>query len=179
VTGVDSSRAASGDQIRRVRPGDAGLLRALRLRALAADPGAFGSTYEDTARRGDRQWQAWAREHSAGADHCTLIAVRAGQAAGMVRAERDPARPEVFWIYSLWVAPEARRQALGRRLLARAEEWIGASGGGEVELDVVDRETSAVRLYERAGYRPDGRRGPARQPEAIEVGMRKTLALRP
>jgi len=97
----------------------------------------------------------------------------------MVRAERDPGRPGVFWIYSLWVAPEARRQALGRRLLARAEEWIGASGGGDVELDVVDRETSAVRLYERAGYRRDGRRAPAREPGATELGMRKSLALRP
>lgn len=179
MSGVDSGQAASRDKIRRVRPDDAGLLRALRLRALAADPGAFGSTYEDTARRDDEHWQAWARAHSAGGDQCTLIAVRDGQAAGMVRAERDPARPGVFWICSLWVAPEARRRALGQRLLAGAEEWICASGGRQVELDVVDRETPAVRLYEHAGYRPDGRRAPASAEGATELGMRKALAQRP
>jgi ribosomal protein S18 acetylase RimI-like enzyme len=176
---VDCGRTASGDGIRRVRPGDAGLLRALRLRALEADPGAFGSTYEETARRDDRHWQAWAREHSTGRDRCTLIAVRDRRAAGMVRVERDPSRPEVFGIYSLWVAPEARRRSLGLSLMARAEEWIVASGGREVELAVVDRETPAVRCYERAGYRPDGRRALAREPGVTEMGMRKTLAARP
>jgi ribosomal protein S18 acetylase RimI-like enzyme len=176
---VGSSQTASGDGIRRVRPEDAGLLRALRLRALESDPSAFGSTHEEVARRDDGHWRAWAEEHSAGGDHCTLIAVRDGHPAGIVRAERDPFRPAVFWIYSLWVAPEARRQALGLRLLARAEEWIGASGGRAVELDVIDRETPAVRLYERAGYRPDGRREPAREPGATELGMQKTVAVPP
>ena len=64
-------------------------------------------------------------------------------------------------------------------LRLRAEEWIVASGGREVELDVVDRETPAVRLYERAGYRPDGRREPASEPGATELGMQKTLAVPP
>ena len=176
---MGSGQAASGDGIRRVQTEDAGLLRALRLRALESDPRAFGSTHEEAERRDDAHWQAWAEEHSAGGDHCTLIAVRDGHPAGIVRAERDPSRPAVFWIYSLWVAPEARRQALGLRLLARAEEWIVASGGREVELDVVDRETPAVRLYERAGYRPDGRREPASEPGATELGMQKTLAVPP
>lgn len=175
MTGVESEHPAS---IRRVTPEDGHLLRALRLRALASDPAAFGSTYANTARRDGGHWRAWARDHAAGGDRCTLIAVHEGQAAGMVRAERDPAQPEVFWIYSLWVAPEARRRHLGVRLLECAEEWIGASGGRSVELDVVDRETAAVCLYEHAGYRPDGRREPARSAGATELGMRKTLAER-
>lgn len=172
---MGSDQASSGDDIRRLRPEDAGLLRALRLRALETDPGAFGSIHEEVARRDDGHWQTWAEEHSTGDDHCTLIALRDGNPVGLVRSERDLAASAVFWIYSLWVAPEARRQGLGLRLLARVEEWIGTSGGRQVELDVVDRETAAVRLYERAGYQPDGRRVPARGPGATELGMQKTL----
>ena len=48
-------------------------------------------------------------------------------------------------------------------------------GGSEAELNVVDRETPAVRLYERAGYRLDGRTEPAAHPGAVELGMRKRL----
>jgi ribosomal protein S18 acetylase RimI-like enzyme len=174
---VGSDEVTKGDGIRRVCPEDAALLRALRLRALETDPGAFGSTHEEVARRHDARWRAWADEHSAGDDHCTLIAIRDGHPAGLVRAERDPVRRAVFWIYSLWVAPEARRHGLGLQLLAHAEEWIGAAGGRQVELNVVDRETAAVRLYERAGYRTDGRRVPAREPGTTELGMGKTLAV--
>jgi ribosomal protein S18 acetylase RimI-like enzyme len=173
---VGSDEAARSDGIGRVRPEEAALLRALRLRALETDPVAFGSTHAEVARRDDGHWRTWAAQHSAGDERCTLIAIQNGQPAGLVRAERDPARPAVFWIYSLWVAPEARRHGLGRRLLAGAEEWIGASGGRQVELDVVDRETAAVRLYERAGYQPEGRQAPAREPGTTELGMQKTLA---
>jgi ribosomal protein S18 acetylase RimI-like enzyme len=174
---VGNSQASRGDGIRRVRPEDAGLLRTLRLRALETDPGAFGSTRDEAARRDDAHWQTWAEEHSAGDDRCTLIALGDGNPVGLVRSERDPAMPAVFWIYSLWVAPEVRRRGLGLRLLARAEQWIGVSGGRQVELDVVEGETAALRLYERAGYRLDGRRVPARQPGSSELGMQKTLTV--
>ena len=60
--------------------------------------------------------------------------------------------PGVFGIYSMWVAPEARRRGIALELLAEAERWIAAAGGSEAELNVVDRETPARRLYERAGF---------------------------
>jgi GNAT superfamily N-acetyltransferase len=161
--------------IRRVRAGDDRLLRDVRLRALATDPGAFGSTDTEIAARPRAFWEGWAAEHAAGENHCTLLALLDGRPVGLIRAEREPERPGVFGVYSMWVAPEARRHGIALELLAEAERWIEAVGGSEAELNVVDRETPAVRLYERAGYRLDGRTEPAAHPGAVELGMRKRL----
>lgn len=160
--------------IRRVRVGDELLLRDVRLRALSTDPGAFGSTDTEVASRPRAFWRGWATEHAAGDDHCTLLALLDGRAVGLIRIEREP-EAGVFGIYSMWVAPEARRRGIALELLADAERWIAAAGGSEAELNVVDRETPARRLYERAGFRLDGRTEPATHPGAVELGMRKPL----
>jgi ribosomal protein S18 acetylase RimI-like enzyme len=160
--------------IRRVQASDDRLLREVRLRALTTDPGAFGSTDTEVAARPRAFWRTWATEHAAGDDHCTLLALLDGRAVGLIRIEREP-QPGVFGIYSMWVAPEARRRGIALELLAEAERWIEAVGGSEAQLNVVDRETSARRLYERAGFRLDGRSEPAAHPGATELGMRKRV----
>jgi GNAT superfamily N-acetyltransferase len=162
--------------IRRVRASDWGLLRGVRLRALRSDPRSFGSTHAEVAARDDGFWHTWATEHSRGQDRCTLLGLLDRQAVGLVRIERDPERPAVFGIYSMWVAPDVRRRGLALRLLGGAERWIETAGGSEAELNVVDRAIPAMRLYERAGYRLDGRSEPATHPGAVELGMRKPLA---
>ncbi len=161
--------------IRRVRAGDGRLLREVRLRALTTDPGAFGSTDTEVAARPSAFWRRWAAEHAAGDEHCTVLALLAGRAVGLIRIEREPGRPDVFGIYSMWVAPETRRRGIALELLSEAERWIEAAGGGEAQLNVVDRETPARRLYERAGFRLDGRSEPAAHPGSVELGMRKRL----
>jgi ribosomal protein S18 acetylase RimI-like enzyme len=160
--------------IRRVRPGDDRLLREVRLRALTTDPGAFGSTDTEVAARPRAFWRSWATQHATGDDHCTLLALLDGRPVGLIRIEREP-EPSIFGIYSMWVAPEARRRGIALELLAEAERWIEAAGGSAAELNVVDRETPARRLYERAGFRLDGRSEPAAQPGATELGMHKRL----
>ena len=161
--------------IRRVQAGDDRLLRDVRLRALTTDPGAFGSTDTEVAARPRAFWRTWVTAHAAGDDHCTLLALLDERAVGLIRIERDLERPGVFGIYSMWVAPEARRRGIALELLAEAERWIEAAGGSQAELNVVDRETPARRLYERAGFRLDGRSEPAAHPGATELGMRKRL----
>lgn len=161
--------------IRRVQTGDEPLLCDVRLRALATDPGSFGSTHTEVSTRPDSFWATWAAEHSSGDDRCTLLALLDGRPVGLIRIERDPGNSHVFGIYSMWVAPEARRRGIALELLADAERWIAAAGGSEAELNVVDRETPARRLYERAGFRLDGRSEPATHAGAVELGMRKRL----
>jgi ribosomal protein S18 acetylase RimI-like enzyme len=160
--------------IRRVQAGDDQVLREVRLRALTTDPDAFGSTDTEVASRPRAFWSGWAAEHAAGDDHCTLFALLYGRVVGLIRIEREP-QPDVFGIYSMWVAPEARRRGIALELLSEAERWIESAGGSEAELNVVDRETPARRLYERAGFRLDGRTEPAAHPGAVELGMRKRL----
>jgi GNAT superfamily N-acetyltransferase len=161
--------------IRRVRAGDERLLRNVRLRALRTDPASFGSTHDEVAGRADAHWRTWVADHSSGDDHCTLLALLDERPVGLVRIEREPGSPSVFWIFSMWVAPEARRQGLALGLLTAAEHWIEAVGGSEARLNVVDRAAPARQLYERAGYRLDGRSEPATHHGGLEMGMRKRL----
>jgi GNAT superfamily N-acetyltransferase len=158
---------SSSASIRRTQAGDERLLREVRLRALGTDPRSFGSTHDEVASRDDAYWRGWAISHSSGDDHCTFLALLEGRPVGLIRIEREPAPPGVFGIYSMWVAPEARRRGLALSLLAEAEAWIEGVGGSEAQLNVVDQATPAVRLYERAGYHPDGRSEPAAHPGAV------------
>lgn len=57
----------------------------------------------------------------------------------------------------LYVAARARRQGLGRALVARVEAWARAHGAGAVLLWSDTRFADAHRLYERCGYRRTGR----------------------
>jgi len=53
----------------------------------------------------------------------------------------------------LFVAPSARKQAIGRRLLAHAQTWAVRSGRA-VMLEVAELgDGAAIALYERAGWK--------------------------
>jgi ribosomal protein S18 acetylase RimI-like enzyme len=76
----------------------------------------------------------------------------------------------------MWVAPEARGSGLGRRLLDELEAWMRASGGETSHLSVTTQAAAAQRLYESAGYVPDGRVEESRHtPGLLHVSLRKRL----
>ncbi|HEY3398660.1 MAG TPA: GNAT family N-acetyltransferase [Armatimonadota bacterium] len=56
------------------------------------------------------------------------------------------------YVKNLYVAPEARGQGWGARLLTCAEDWMRALGVGRTSLDVTVVNETAVSLYERSGY---------------------------
>jgi ribosomal protein S18 acetylase RimI-like enzyme len=159
-----------------LRAGEAALLRAIRLRALGTDPLAFGSTLEHESAKGDDFWVERTRRHATSDDHATFVALRGGAFVGLmatVREERDRA---VFGLFSVWVAPEARRIGVGAGLLGEVERWIRVGGGAAIELLVADAAPDAKRLYERAGFVSDGRTEPSPHPGVMEHGMTKRLA---
>ena len=163
--------------VRRVARGDAPLARRVRLRALEADPSSFGSTYAREAAFGDEVWEERVSRSAAGDEGSTLLALRGAEPVGLVSAFRDEADASVFDVVGMWVAPDARGQGLGRRLLVEIESWIASCGGSEVRLSVTNRATAARRLYESAGYELDGRSEPSPHTAGVvEIGMRKRLA---
>jgi ribosomal protein S18 acetylase RimI-like enzyme len=162
--------------ISRVTSSDWSLLRDLRLRALQSDPLSFGSTFEREAGFADEIWKEWASEDAAGDEMATFLAKRAGQTVGMVAAYRDEDDKGLFHVIAMWVAPEARRQGLGRALLSHAEDWIRSCGGGIVQLHVTAAATEARRLYETAGFRLDGEeRASSHTSGLTEMSLRKVL----
>lgn len=61
-------------------------------------------------------------------------------------------------LLTLCTAPQARRQGLGRRLLAGFEARAGALGARHLHLEVAADNTGARALYAAAGWREAGRR---------------------
>jgi GNAT superfamily N-acetyltransferase len=162
--------------ITRITASEWRLLRDLRLRALQTDPLSFGATYEREARFSDEDWKEWARGDSVGDATATFIATSTGQPVGIVGAYRDETNDLLFHVIAMWVAPEARGQGLGRELLSHVEGWVRSCGGRVVQLNVTTAASAARRLYETAGFAPDGeQRESPHTPGLLEVSLRKSL----
>lgn len=162
--------------IRRIGASEGTLIRSVRLRSLATDPSSFASTYAREAAFAEDEWTEWAARDASGKEMTTLFAMRR-EPVGLVAAYRDEAQQDLFHVIAMWVAPEARREGIGRRLLEEIEEWIASSGGTCVQLSVADQALAASHLYAAAGYRPDGERSEsAHTPGITLVSLRKELA---
>ena len=131
--------------VRRVRATDWRALRRCRLQALSLDAASFGTSLDEAVTRPVEHWRDLARRHSEGPDRAMLLAVDGEVAVGMIRVERESPR-ELFGIYSLWVAPEARRRGLATRLLDGAEKWALSVGGLRAELFVAPDAVAARAL---------------------------------
>ncbi len=73
------------------------------------------------------------------------IALVNGNAVGMVLTHRE-------WISDLWVLRPARRQGIGRKLLAQGEAEIGSHGYRTFHLRVVKSNIAAIVFYQRHGW---------------------------
>jgi ribosomal protein S18 acetylase RimI-like enzyme len=90
----------------------------------------------------------------------TVLGVRDGaQLVGTVMVGHDGHRG---WVYYLAVAPDRRREGLGARLMAAAEEWLRSAGAVKLLLMVRDENDPVHGFYERLGYADDGVRVRAR-----------------
>lgn len=122
-------------QLRRGRPDDLDALLALEL--------LFPS--DRVSRRGWRRFLVSPRAN-------VVVAASGGEVLGNLvllrRAGSDKAR-----IYSVVVAPAARGQGLGERLVAEAERIAAGEGCTAVSLEVRADNAAARALYAKRGYR--------------------------
>lgn len=90
-----------------------------------------------------------------------------------------PLQPGVFQMDGIFVAPSARGQGVGTALLQAIRDEALARGHREVQLDVIDHNDGARRLYERFGFRAMGeeRTGPLRHVFGFSSATRMSLAL--
>lgn len=134
---------------------------ALRLRALADHPDAFGSDIDETLAAGEQAArERFAPNHNyprdrifgAFADEGTLVGV-----AGLVGDDRRKTRHRMF-IWGVYVVPEARGTGTGRALIeACIEHARTVNGVLQIHLTVASHNHRAVRLYERLGFTRYGR----------------------
>jgi ribosomal protein S18 acetylase RimI-like enzyme len=103
------------------------------------------------------QYEEWLRA----GDGVVLMAERAGRPAGyaVVHLQRGP--DDTFplgdrWaeIYSLSVAPDARGEGIGGRLLDAIDERLAALGIVDVAVAAMVENEDALRWYQRRGFVP-------------------------
>jgi ribosomal protein S18 acetylase RimI-like enzyme len=93
-----------------------------------------------------------------GAERVVLVAERDGERAGFVHLETAVdffTRERHGHISTLIVAPGHEQQGVGRALLDAAEAWCRTQGYLLLTLNVFEGNSTARRLYERAGFAID------------------------
>lgn len=145
-------------------------LRQVRLGALAADPAAFGSTYENKCRQPESFWRA--RLHSA----AWFVACHGDEPVGLVACVAAAAGDHERQLDAMWVAPAWRGRGVGERLARAVIADAEARGAVAVSLTVVDGNDHARRLYERLGFTATGHREPRpRDPSTWRERLRLSL----
>jgi len=163
-------------EIRRIRPDEWPLLREMRLASLLDAPEAFGQRYENAAAEPEAEWHSAARASASGDRRAWFLArtrVDAStDAMGLVQARRRP--PADCLVFSMWVAPGARRSGVGAALIEAVAMWARRWGGQRIVLWVFGANEGALRFYERIGFHvlpegPDAESGRAFGALAMEL----------
>ena len=127
--------------IRQLLPNEHQLHRAIRLRALRADPDAFGEQYPLLAAESDDFWQALTAGVTSPASGAMYVAEIGGRICGAVYATltshavsaASQHAPHVAAIVAgLWVDSSQRRRGAARALMAGVLEWAHARGVREL-----------------------------------------------
>lgn len=165
-------------RIRRIRADEGSRLRALRLRALAEAPLAYGSTLAREQDYPDDLWRRRALDASAGCDGATFIAERDGQwlglATGFARADEPESAGSL--LVGMFVDGTARRLGVGVELVEAVASWARACGSARLALWVTSGNEPATALYRRCGFRPTGATRPlSHAPALAECEMIREL----
>lgn len=141
-------------EVRQALPEDAEGLIALHHRVAADAP--YFLAYDMDPASGADILQA---KLSAGDDGTGRVFVAAsdGRIVGalLARAHAHPAFHGVIQL-GLSVDPAARRQGIGRMLLAAAIRWTEAAGCRRLQLAVIASNTAALALFEASGFHAEG-----------------------
>jgi L-phenylalanine/L-methionine N-acetyltransferase len=140
--------------IRAARPGDAAEL--VRLAdEIGAEP--EGWLIAERAWRSVGEERRYLRTIARYPHAAVFVAESDGRVVGRLSLARDP-HPASAHVadLGLMVAPEHRRQGIGRALMDTAFEWARASGVRKLELHVFPHNTPALALYDRLGFEREG-----------------------
>ena len=147
------------------------LLRDLRARVLSTDPDAFGSTLEEEQQYDETRWRG---RLGRGYSVVALLDELPVGLGGLFEVA-----PGVSMVVSMWVAPEARGQGIGRLILDDVLAAVPRDNG--VVLWVSDGNSAARRLYEHAGFVDTGQKEPLRPGSAVtksEMELRRSRGSR-
>ena len=142
--------------IGRASPRDWRRLRAVRLRALADTPDAFGSTLAQAEALPTFEWRRRLDEKTS----ATFLASIGGRDVGLVVGRPwESGGDEAAGLFAMWVAPAARGNGVGTTLVGAAIDWAQEEGYARIFLDVADANAPAIALYASLGFVATGKTG--------------------
>jgi GNAT superfamily N-acetyltransferase len=163
-------------EIRRIRRDESLPLRALRLRALADAPMAFGSTLAREEAFPDAVWHERATAGAAGVDRVTYVAEDVDRWIGMATGLVDEADAPDASLVGMFVEPGARGRGVGRGLVEAVAGWARSAGAPRLYLWVTSTNDAALALYARCGFRSTGKAQPLdHTPASTELEMVRVL----
>ena len=145
--------------IRRIRPDEGLRLRALRLRALADAPWAFGSTLAREEAFTEAVWQERAVRGATGEHGVTYVAEEGDRWVGICDRPRGCGQA-CLEVVGMFVEPVARGRGVGAALLESVASWARSRGAARLRLWVTSTNGAALRLYRRCGFTPTGKTKP-------------------
>ena len=162
-----------GVEVRPVRRDEAASLKALRLRALAETPQAFGSTLAREAAFTDDDW---AQRAAATDERCVFVALDDGRWIGIATAlAHAPDQPGPALV-GMFVDATSRGAGVVNALVDAVAGWVRDHEGRQVYLWATSTNTRAIRAYTRCGFRPTGDTRPlAHTPLLSEIRMVREL----
>ena len=157
--------------VRELAPGEEPLLRELRLAALRDLPEAFGGSLDAEASWSSDAWAERMREAS------WLVAERDDTCIGLAALSHAPQdRPAEAWLWSWWVAPQARGTGVARAMLKFAERSCAERGWSTLSLGAFTANERAIAAFERLGFTRSGSPLPSTsRPGETYVLMSRTL----
>ena len=141
-------------EIRPAVEADWQILRDTRLAALQDSPSAFGSTLARERAYAEDDWRRWIGRSRMGDRQVIYLALDGDRCVGLVGAFEHEAH--LVRLISMWVAPDARRRGLGRRLVDEVINWTRSIGKVGIELHVTEGNEAAENLYREMGFQPTG-----------------------
>lgn len=138
--------------IRRIGVSEVNIFRRIRLEALACEPEAFASTFEQWALMSDKEWRSRLKEP-------VFVAFKGQISVGLIgllreRPGRMAHRASVVMVY---VHATLRGSGLAKRLLDTVKKFGRNAGLRQIELSVNAENAPAISFYQREGFVEVGR----------------------
>lgn len=136
------------------------LLKAVRLRALADAPDAFGTTLAQASAWDDARWQENARRFTLLPPAASFLAYADDTPCGMANCFTLQDDSQTAELTAFWVAPEQRGQGVGEALVTAIAGWASSQGIAALQAWVVEDNTRALGFYKKLGFEETGERQP-------------------
>jgi len=167
--------------VRRIAADQGTVLRQLRTASLRDAPHAFGDSRQGGTPLADDPHDDAdvAAQHAVSDTDTSFILYTEGHPAGLVGAWFERESTHRAFVSALWVAPAVRHLRGGELLVNAAIEWLANEGATQIHAWVPDANVTAMRFYERLGFRATGDRARSSQaPDQWETLLAREVGLR-